>query len=133
MSSAAAGAPRVLIIEDDPDVVELLTELLEGEGCQVTVAEDGLEGLMKMRTGQPDLALLDIMMPDINGVRVLHQLLEEGAGVLPVPVLVVTGSPEAAARCRQLLDADDVFEKPFEPAGLLDRVRFWLADTGEPT
>lgn len=130
MSGAGAGPPRVLIIEDDPEVVDLLTEILEGEGYAVTVAEDGLEGLMKLRTAQPDLAVLDIMMPDINGVRVLHQLLEEGGGTLPVAVVVVTGSPEGAARCRELLDPGDVFEKPFDPGGLLKRVRAHLADTG---
>ncbi|MBW3659795.1 MAG: response regulator, partial [Actinobacteria bacterium] len=73
-------APRVLIVEDDRDVITLLVEILSHEGFDPVVAADGLEGLLKIQTGQPDLALLDIMMPDVNGVRVLEQLLEEGAG-----------------------------------------------------
>lgn len=133
MSAAGGGAtggeqaaPRILVIEDDPSVVHLLTELLQQEGYAVTVAEDGLEGLVKLRTGQPDLAVLDIMMPDVSGVRVLQQLLEEGGGHLPVPVVVITGSPEGAARCRRLLGDDDVFEKPFSPEHLVGRIRTHL-------
>lgn len=125
-SAGTAGQDRgaqVLVIEDDPSVVELLTELLGREGYTVTVAEDGLEGLVKLRMRQPDLAVLDIMMPDVSGVRVLHQLLEEGGGRLPVPVVVITGSPAGAARCRELLGDADVFEKPFASARLVARIR----------
>lgn len=120
--------PRVLIVEDDKDVIALLVELLRHEGFEAVVAEDGLEGLVKIRTGHPDVAILDIMMPDVNGVRVLEQLLEEGDGQLPVPIVVITGAPEAAARSRQLLGPDDVFEKPFEPAPFIARLRQHLRD-----
>ena len=120
------AAARVLIVEDDRDVITLLVEILSHEGFQPIVAADGLEGLLKIQTGQPDLALLDIMMPDINGVRVLEQLLEEGAGELPVPIIVMTGSPEGAARSRQLLGRDRVFEKPFDPDHLIQRIRSLL-------
>lgn len=122
-----ADAPRILIVEDDKDVITLLVEILSHEGFDPSVAEDGLEGLLKIQTGQPDLALLDIMMPDINGVRVLEQLLEEGAGELPVPIIVMTGSPEGAARSRQLLGRDRVFEKPFDPDRLIQRIRALLS------
>lgn len=121
------GAARVLIVEDDQDVITLLVEILSHEGFEPIVAADGLEGLLKIQTGQPDIALLDIMMPDINGVRVLEQLLEEGGGELPVPIVVMTGSPEGAARSRQLLGRDRVFEKPFDPDRLVQRIRALLA------
>jgi DNA-binding response OmpR family regulator len=124
MNDATAG--RVLIVEDDRDVVTLLVEILQHEGYTATVAEDGLVGLLKIRTGQPDLALLDIMMPDVDGVRLLEQLLEEGSGELPVPIIVMTGSPEGAARARRLLGRDDVFEKPFDPDRLVRRIRVHL-------
>lgn len=120
------GTPRILIVEDDRDVITLLVEILSHEGFAPIVAADGLEGLLKIQTGQPDLALLDIMMPDVNGVRVLEQLLEEGAGELPVPIIVMTGSPEGAARSRQLLGRDQVFEKPFDPDRLVQRIRALL-------
>jgi DNA-binding response OmpR family regulator len=123
----ADGTRRVLIVEDDRDVITLLVEILRHEGFDVTVAEDGLAGLLKIQTGQPDLALLDIMMPEINGVRVVEQLLEEGGGQLPVPIIVMTGSTEAAARSRRLLGAADVFEKPFDPDRLVQRIHARLS------
>lgn len=122
----APHPPRVLIVEDDPDVITLLVEILQHEGFEATVASDGLEGLLKIQTGTPDVALLDIMMPDVNGVRVLEQLLEEGSGELPVPIIVMTGSPEGAARSRRLLGSADVFEKPFDPDDLIQRINAHL-------
>lgn len=126
-SPPAPHGPRVLLIEDDEDVIRLLTEILTHDGFSVTVARDGLEGLLKMRTGGPEVALLDIMMPDVNGVRVLEQLMEE-EGELPVPVIVITGSPEGAAQSRRILGRDDVFEKPFAPERLIRRIRTHLRE-----
>jgi two-component system, OmpR family, response regulator len=120
--------PLILVIEDDAHVVTLLRELLRVEGYEVTDARDGLLGLLKLATGGADAVLLDVMMPDLDGVRVLEQLLEEH-GQLPVPVLVITGSPEGARRCRELIGRDDVFEKPFDPAKLLGRLQSRLATT----
>lgn len=113
----------VLVIEDDEDVVTLLQQLLEGEGYDVAVAHDGLEGLVKLTTAKPDAVLLDIMMPDVDGHRVLKQLLEENDGEVPFPVIVITGSPEGAAQARVLLGPPNVFEKPFDPQPLLDQLR----------
>ncbi len=126
----SAEAPRILVVEDDQDVITLMVEILEHEGFEPVVATDGLVGLLKIRTGAPDVALLDIMMPDVNGVRVLEQLLEEGDGRLPVPVIVMTGSPEGAASCRKLLGRADVFEKPFDPDALISRIRHHLSSSG---
>ncbi len=114
---------RVLLIEDDPSVIHFLQTYLGDEGYQVDTAEDGLEGLLKLKVTRPDLAVVDVMMPEVRGVRVLEQLLEEGGGQLPVPIVVITGSVEGAARCRQLLGPDDVIEKPFDPEVLLRRIR----------
>lgn len=121
-------APRVLVIEDDADIVTLLVEILGHEGFDVAVASDGLEGLLKLRTDPPDLALVDIMMPDVNGVRLLEQLREEGGGDLDVAVIVITGSPDGAYRARELLGRANVFEKPFEPAALIARMRARLQE-----
>jgi DNA-binding response OmpR family regulator len=121
----------ILVVEDDPVVVTLLTELLHAEGYDVEVATDGLVGLLKLRTAAVDAVLLDVMMPDVDGTRMLRQLLEEHEDRLPVPVLVITGSPEGARTCRDLLGEDRVFEKPFDPNTLLQRLRSLLAV--EPT
>jgi DNA-binding response OmpR family regulator len=119
--------PRVLVIEDDEHVVAMLVEVLRQEGFEPTTAGDGLAGLLALRGNEVDAVLLDLMMPDVGGVRVLEQVLEEHDGVLPVPILVVTGSPDGARRCRELLGDDDVFTKPFDPAALVARLRACLA------
>lgn len=113
---------HVLVIEDDPSVSGLMRELLDLEGYRVSVASDGLAGLLRVQMAGPDAALLDLMMPDVDGLRVLEQLLEEGDGTLPVPVVVMTGSPEGAARAKLILGDDNVFLKPFQPQELLDRL-----------
>jgi DNA-binding response OmpR family regulator len=117
---------RVLVIEDDADVVAFLRAFLGVEGYEVEVANNGLDGLVKLSSSAPDIALLDVMMPDVHGIRLLEQLLEEGDGTLPVPVIVMTGSPVGAARCRELLDPADVLEKPFSPSSLLERLHAHL-------
>ncbi|HEX9888292.1 MAG TPA: response regulator [Nitriliruptorales bacterium] len=120
---------RILIIEDDATVAELLVEVLRHDGYEPVVAVDGLEGLLKLKTSGAALALLDIMMPDVNGVRVLEQMLEEGHGKLPTPVIVITGSPEGARESRRLLGDEHVFEKPFDPTELVARIDAML---GQP-
>jgi DNA-binding response OmpR family regulator len=116
---------HVLIVEDDVHVVTMLRELLRVEGYETTEARDGLVGLLKLATSGADAVLLDVMMPDLDGVRVLEQLLEEH-GEVPVPILVITGSPDGARRCRELLGPADVFEKPFDPHLLLARLQHRL-------
>lgn len=113
---------KVLVIEDDQSVVEFLEAYLGDHGYDVETAPDGLVGLVKLHMGRPDAIVLDIMMPDVDGIRVLEQMIEEGGGQLPQPVIVITGYPEGAARCRELLDPADVFEKPFDPDDLVTRL-----------
>ena len=125
--SSEQRRPRVLVIEDDEHVVAMLVELLRQEGFEATTAGDGLAGLLALQDTEVEAVLLDLMMPDVDGVRVLEQVLEEHDGRLPVPILVVTGSPEGARRCRDLLGDEDVFTKPFEPSALIERLRARLA------
>lgn len=117
---------KVLVIEDDDAVVGFLEAYLGDQGYEVDTAPDGLVGLVKLHMGRPDAVVLDIMMPDVDGIRVLEQMIEEGNGQLPQPVIIITGYPEGAARCRELLDPDDVFEKPFDPDDLLARLEAHL-------
>jgi DNA-binding response OmpR family regulator len=112
---------RVLVVEDDPSVRGLLHTLLTGEGYEVTTASDGLAGLVKASTAKPDLMLLDLMMPDLGGVRVLEELRSDPA-LSDVPVIVVTGKLEAVPSLRGLLGDDNVFVKPFGVTELLERV-----------
>jgi DNA-binding response OmpR family regulator len=112
---------RVLVVEDDPSVRGLLHTLLTGEGYDVATASDGLAGLVKASSAKPDLMLLDLMMPDLGGVRVLEELRGDPA-LADVPVIVVTGKLEAVPPLRGLLGEDNVFVKPFGVAELLARV-----------
>jgi DNA-binding response OmpR family regulator len=112
---------RVLVVEDDPSVRGLLHTLLTGEGYEVATASDGLAGLVKASSAKPDLMLLDLMMPDLGGVRVLEELRAD-PNLADVPVIVVTGKLEAVPPLRALLGDGNVFVKPFGVAELLDRV-----------
>ena len=112
---------RVLVVEDDPSVRGLLHTLLSAEGYEVSTASDGLAGLVKATSTHPALVLLDLMMPDLGGVRVLEELREDPE-LATIPVIVVTGKVDAVPGMRDQLGQDSVFVKPFAVAELLARV-----------
>lgn len=112
---------KILVVEDDPSVRGLLHTLLTGEGYEVATASDGLAGLVKASSATPDLMLLDLMMPDLGGVRVLEELRNDPL-MADIPLIVVTGKLEAVPSLRALLGDDNVFVKPFGVTELLDRV-----------
>jgi DNA-binding response OmpR family regulator len=115
------SATEVLVVEDDPSVRGLLHTLLSAEGYEVATASDGLAGLVKASASKPALVLLDLMMPDLGGVRVLEELRDDPA-LADIPVIVVTGKVDAVPGMRDLLGEDNVFVKPFAVAELLNRV-----------
>ena len=82
-------AKRVLVVEDDRDIRELLVELLESEGYQVSSAENGAQALLKAKVGRPHLILLDLMMPIMNGWQFREQQVKEPA-ISKVPVVVIS-------------------------------------------
>lgn len=114
------SSPTVLVVEDDRGVRELIETILVSEGFDVRTARDGLEGLLKLRMLKPSVLVLDIMMPDVGGLRVLDELAEEHADV---PVIVVTGKPQAAEESRQRLGSQNVFDKPFDLDEFVTRIR----------
>ncbi len=115
------STPRVLVVEDDPSVRGLLHTLLAAEGYEVSTASDGLAGLVKAASTHPSLILLDLMMPDLGGGRVLEELREDPA-LAGTPVIVVTGRADALPDMRELVGEESVFLKPFAVAELLQRV-----------
>lgn len=119
--SSGAGGPRVLVMEDDPSVRGLLQTLLAAEGYDVATASDGLAGLVSASTQPPALVLLDLVMPDLGGRRVLEEL-KNDPQLSSVPVIVVTGQVEAIPQLRAELGDDCVFLKPFGVTELLSRV-----------
>ncbi|HVU74417.1 MAG TPA: response regulator [Mycobacteriales bacterium] len=119
---------RVLVVEDDPNVRGLLQTLLSSEGYDVTTASDGTGGLVKAATQKPALLVLDLVMPDLGGARVLEEL-QNDPNLSDVPVIVVTGKLEALPALRDEIGEHNVFAKPFSVTDLLDRV---AAVTGGP-
>jgi two-component system alkaline phosphatase synthesis response regulator PhoP len=115
---------RILVVEDNPDLAFGLRNNLEIEGYEVDVAEDGLTGLdLALRTS-PDLLVLDLMLPGLDGYRVLQGLRQQGSAV---PVLVLTARGDEADKVRGLkLGADDYVTKPFGLLELLARVEALL-------
>ena len=112
---------KILVVEDDPSVRGLLQTLLSAEGYDVVTASDGLAGLVKATSSPPALVLLDLMMPDLGGVRVLEEMRDDPE-LSEIPVIVVTGKVDAVPGMRSLLGEDNVFLKPFAVGELLSRV-----------
>ena len=101
----------VLIVEDEKNIVDILRFNLQREGYQTAEAYDGEEGLEKARTADPDLILLDVMLPKMNGFDVCRQLREAGSSV---PVIILTAREEEADKVFGLeIGADDYITKPF--------------------
>ena len=115
---------RILVIEDNRNLATGLRNNLEIEGYEVEVAKDGTRGLSRARTANPDLVVLDLMLPGMDGFRVLRALREDGHGM---PVLILTARGEEADKVRGLrLGADDYVTKPFGLLELLARVEALL-------
>ncbi len=113
-----ASAPYLLVVDDEPDIRSLLKEILEDEGYEVTVAENGEAARRAHRARRPDLVLLDIWMPDVDGITLLKEWAENGD--LPMPVIMMSGhgTVETAVEATRL-GAYDYIEKPLSLAKLL--------------
>jgi two-component system, OmpR family, alkaline phosphatase synthesis response regulator PhoP len=115
---------RILVVEDNADLAYGLRNNLEIEGYDVEVAADGEEGLERARRRRPDLVILDLMLPRMDGFRVLRALRADG---MSMPVLILTARGEEADKVRGLkLGADDYVTKPFGVLELLARVEALL-------
>ena len=120
---------RVLIVEDDPNVAEVVARYLEREGYLVETVADGAEGLARALDDPPDLVVLDLMLPSMGGLEVCRRLRAEA----PVPVIMLTARGEEADRIAGLeLGADDYVAKPFSPRELTARVKAVLRRSSGP-
>lgn len=119
---------RILIIEDSADLAAGLRYNLELEGFAVATAEDGREGLRLARTEPPDLLILDLMLPGLDGYQILQTLRSEGYGM---PVLILSARGEVEDKVRGFrLDADQYVTKPFPLLELIERVKALLRRSG---
>ena len=117
---------KVLVVEDDAHVVRLVRLYLEQDGHEVVSAGDGLSGLRLARESEPDLVVLDLMLPKLDGISVCRILREES----DVPIVMLTARAEVSQRLEGLdMGADDYVTKPFSPRELAARVRAVLRRT----
>jgi DNA-binding response OmpR family regulator len=117
---------RILVVDDEERMVRFIRLNLEQDGFRVSEAYSGTQALDKLRTTLPDLILLDIMMPDIDGFEVLRTV----RNISTVPVIMLTAKGEEDDRVQGLeLGADDYITKPFSPRELVSRVRAVLRRT----
>jgi two-component system phosphate regulon response regulator PhoB len=117
------GKPRILLIEDERGLTDVLSYNLNREGYETLVAHDGTEGLRKAQMQLPDLVILDIMLPGIDGLEVCRQL-RAGKQTSKIPILMLTAKSEEMDQVVGFtVGADDYVTKPFSVKVLLERVR----------
>ncbi len=114
---------RIICIEDDQGIIDLIKLILTRRGFEVIGALGGREGLEMMERGAPDLVLLDLMMPDMDGWEVYHQM-KAREGMKNIPVIVVTAKAQNIDKVlgMHIAKVDDYITKPFSPQELLDSI-----------
>ncbi len=124
--------PSILLVDDETAITDNLAPFLARSGFTVAVASNGEEALQKVATGHPDLLVLDVLMPRLDGREVLRRLRQDGNWI---PILLLTQVGEAGERAMALEEgADDYLNKPFDPHELVARIRAVLrrARPGQP-
>ncbi|MGB6482494.1 MAG: response regulator [Candidatus Acidiferrales bacterium] len=123
---------RILVVEDDKDIVELVRYNLEKDDYQVTACSDGATGLAQIRKSPPDLLLLDLMLPKLSGLEICKEIRRDDR-LGRLPILMLTARGEEADRVVGLeLGADDYVTKPFSPRELVARVKALLRRVQQP-
>ncbi len=124
---------RIAVVEDEHNILEVITYNLRREGYRVLEARDGVEGIDMIRREKPDLALLDIMLPGMDGLQIC-QSIKTDVSLRHIPVLMVTARSEESDVVLGLgIGADDYIVKPFSPRELVARVRASLRRLGQST
>jgi len=118
---------KILIVEDDPGALRLVQYTLEHEGYQVLTATNGLVGLKKAQSEEPDLIILDVMLPGMDGFEICHRLRDEPQ-TAGLPILMLSAKAQEADKTTGIkVGADDYLPKPADPAEIILRVGRLLA------
>lgn len=116
---------KILIVDDEPDIVEIVTFTLEAGGHTVAGAKDGAEAITKVKKDPPDLIVLDVMMPRMNGMQVVDYLRNKEE-YSHIPIIMLTATTQYSQRSdeewRKKVGVEDYISKPFEPLDLVKRV-----------
>ncbi len=122
-ATGPAGRTRILLIEDERGLTEALTWTFQREGFEVLIARDGQEGLRRAQTLLPDLIILDIMLPGLNGLEVCREL-RAGERTREIPIIILSAKAEETDQVVGFsLGADDYVTKPFSPKVLVQRIK----------
>ncbi len=129
---------KILVVDDDPDILEAISLILEAHGYQVVTARDGIDGLHQLKEEKPDLMILDLMMPKLDGFGVCKELKDpRWSKYAHMPIIILSSVRQDASRRRYeletgvQLDVDDYVEKPIEHNILLERVEKVLRKVGK--
>ena len=126
-------AQKILVVDDEPDIVELVAFNLEAEGYEVITATNGLEALNAARSSLPDLIVLDLMLPELDGLSVC-EILRRLPSTAPIPVIMLTAWKGELSRIIGLdTGAEDYITKPFSPRDLVARVNHALRTRADKT
>jgi two-component system, OmpR family, response regulator len=123
-----AGATRILVVDDEPNIAELLSAALAFEGYQVGVAATGAEAMEQVRSFRPNLVMLDVMLPDFDGTEVCRRLRNQGE---QVPIVFLTARDTTPDKVEGLSMGDDYVTKPFSVEELMARIGAILRRAGE--
>jgi DNA-binding response OmpR family regulator len=124
---------RILIVDDERDIVKALTIRLRGAGYEVVTAFDGAQGIFMAHKENPDLVILDIRMPAGNGFSVAEKL-KQSTNTLAIPVIFLTGSPERNSEEKAMaLGVRFYVKKPYDPEELLDAIKRALEKEADPS
>jgi two-component system response regulator VanR len=129
---------KVLVVDDDPEIREAISLVLSANGYEVATAEDGIDGLKKLKDERPDLMILDLLMPRLDGFGVCRELKDpRWAKYGRIPVIILSSVRQDASKRRYeletglQLDVDDYVEKPIEHTVLMERVTRLLKKVGK--
>jgi len=123
---------KILVVEDNTDLVELLRLSLKEAGFTVTTAQNGVDALKKIRATPPDLIVLDLVLPELDGFAVCESLRQDSA-TASIPVLLLSGlSGEFARYTGMECGAHEFVTKPVSPDHLVSRIRHWLEQPPQP-
>lgn len=123
MAHLGSMVPRILIVDDETDFVELVQVRLAGLGCEFLVANDGVQALSQARQFKPDLILLDILLPDLDGLSVC-EILKRQPSTKKIPIIFMSALSSEVTKRTVATEADDFFTKPLD----LERLRRRIAE-----
>lgn len=117
---------RILIVDDEPAVADLIEAVLVGEGYTVAIARDGAQGLLLARDWRPDLILMDVMLPGVDGGTAIKRL-KSDRETADIPIVAMSAGRTIRRQSEDLAEADAALAKPFDIDALLAQVEFHLS------